>query len=80
MGYNQLQYIPRKIGLLTKLESLCLDHNQLQAIPYEIEQLTNLYSLYLNHNQLQFIPQEIISLHLQTQNLHNNPIDSENIE
>src|ERR1700677_1205753 len=59
LSYNQLQSIPKEIGLLTMLQTLSLSNNQLQSIPKEIGQLTMLQGLYFSNNQLQTIPKEI---------------------
>ena len=47
---NQLQSIPKEIGLLTMLQTLALSDNRLLSIPKEIGQLVMLQTLYLDNN------------------------------
>src|ERR1700677_4127745 len=77
LSYNQLQSIPKEIGLLTMLQTLSLSNNQLQSIPKEIGLLTMLQTLSLNNNKLKSIPKEIGQLtRLQALSLSNNRLQT----
>ncbi|MFA6159107.1 MAG: leucine-rich repeat domain-containing protein [Candidatus Paceibacterota bacterium] len=73
----QLTSIPPKIGLLSSLRRLYLDHNQLTSLPPEMGRLSSLRGLHLGFNQLTSLPPEIGHLSsLQWLNLDSNQLTS----
>ncbi|MFX1311763.1 MAG: leucine-rich repeat domain-containing protein [Promethearchaeota archaeon] len=59
LGFNQLTYLPEKIGQLTSLEILDLFHTSISSLPETIGQLTSLQVLCLSRNQLASLPETI---------------------
>jgi hypothetical protein len=72
---ESIKFIPKEIGLLTKLRTLDLFNNKIRVIPKEIGNLIYLQKLYLCNNKIKIIPDAIGKLtNLLDLNLVNNKI------
>ena len=78
-------YIPKSIGLLTKLTKLILSDHALEHIPKEIGNLTKLKTLDVSCNKLTTIPKEIgkltnlVTLNVSSNRLNDIPAEIENL-
>jgi hypothetical protein len=63
LGENNIETIPKEIGVLHNLQGLDLADNHIRNIPKEIEKLHNLRVLDLSNNEIESIPKEIGQLH-----------------
>ena len=59
---NALEYIPREIKNLSKLEVFGLWDNSLKTLPKEIGKLINLKELILSRNKIKTLPNEVTNL------------------
>lgn len=67
--------IPKTIGLLCNLSSLCLNYNFITVLPKEIASLSSLTELELRNNNIRNLPKELVLLtNLQRLSLDNNKI------
>ena len=72
---NRLTQLPRCVGHLARLESLCLSRNRLTQLPKSIGQLARLKRLHLDSNQLVRLPESIGRLaQLEELYLHRNQL------
>ncbi|KAI8371608.1 uncharacterized protein BYT42DRAFT_595079 [Radiomyces spectabilis] len=70
---NTLNFLPRTIGVLTKLVRLSVQNNHLENIPMEISKLPELKVLDAQNNNIKMLPQEIwLCPSLQTLNCSSN--------
>ena len=58
----QLDYIPKEIGMLDKLEYLDLSHNNVPDLPDEILNLKSLKKLFLTKNNFRDFPSGLCNL------------------
>lgn len=62
LSSENIQALPKEIGLFTGLTQLVMKNNQLSTLPKEIAQLVNLERLVLTNNRLNSIPIELTQL------------------
>ncbi len=75
--HNNIQILPKEIGLLKNLKYLDIKDNILKSIPKELGNLTQLQHLDLGSNRLESIPKELGNLEkLQRLNISNNLLTS----
>lgn len=59
LSHNRLEYLPREIGLCTRLRKLRVSHNRLLALPTELTTLRLLEELDASHNAITEFPKEL---------------------
>ena len=62
LPHFQLRELPESIGLLSKLEYLCIVGNKLTTLPVSFNSLSNLKELELSCNNLEYLPDSVYNI------------------
>ena len=62
LPHYHLKELPESIGLLSKLEYLCIMGNKLTTLPLSFNSLSNLKELKLSYNNLEYLPDSVYDI------------------